>query len=91
VLAVLILLAAVFGMFWSLTERIPGYLHVYTVVIVLMTLSTSANWISSKPRLLLPAVLLALPLARLLAPLRKRQQGSLCPIKWSTLPNLFVS
>jgi len=57
-------------MFWSLTERIPGYLHVYTVVIVLMTLSTSANWISSKPRFLLPAMLLALPLARLLAPLR---------------------
>jgi hypothetical protein len=70
VFAVLILLAAVFLMFWSLTERIPGYLHVYTVVIVLMTLSTSANWIGSKPRFLLPAVLLALPLARLLAPLR---------------------
>lgn len=70
VLAVFILLAAVFLMFWSLTERIPGYLHIYTVVIVLMTLSTSANWISSKPRFLLPAVLLALPLARLLAPLR---------------------
>jgi len=70
VFAVLILLAAVFLMFWSLTERIPAYLHVYTVVIVLMTLSTSANWISSKPRFLLPAVLLALPLARLLAPVR---------------------
>jgi hypothetical protein len=29
-----------------------------------------ANWISSRPRFLLPAVLLALPLAKLAAPLR---------------------
>jgi hypothetical protein len=70
VLVVLAIIAAVVLMVWSLTERIPVYLHVYTVVIVVMALSTSANWISSKPRFLLPAVLLALPLARLLAPLR---------------------
>jgi hypothetical protein len=57
-------------MLWSLTERIPVYLHVYTIVVVVMALTTSANWISSKPRFMLPAVLLALPLARLLAPLR---------------------
>jgi hypothetical protein len=54
-------------MFWSLTERIPVYLHVYTVVVVVLTVTTSANWISSKPRFALPAVLLALPVARLLA------------------------
>jgi hypothetical protein len=70
VLVVLAVLAAVLLMFWSLTERIPVYLHVYTVVIVVMAVSTSANWIGSKPRFLLPAVLLALPLARLLAPVR---------------------
>ena len=35
-----------------------------------MAFTTSANWISSKPRFMLPAVLLALPMARLLAPLR---------------------
>lgn len=35
-----------------------------------MTFATSANWISSKPRFVLPAMLLALPVARLLAPLR---------------------
>src|SRR6266700_3703679 len=62
--------AAVLLMLWSLTERIPVYLHVYTIVVVILTLTTSANWISSKPRFLLPAVLLALPVARLLAPLR---------------------
>ena len=55
---------------WSLTERIPVYLHVYTIVVLFLALTTSANWISSKPRFVLPAVLLALPLARLLAPVR---------------------
>jgi hypothetical protein len=70
VLVVGALVAAVFLMLWSLTERIPVYLHVYTIVVVIMALVTSANWISSKPRFVLPAVLLALPVARLLAPLR---------------------
>jgi len=55
---------------WSLTERIPVYLHVYTVAVVAAAFMTSANWLSEKPRYLLPAVLLALPVARLLAPLR---------------------
>jgi hypothetical protein len=70
---ILVGLAVVAGallMAWSLTERIPWYLHVYTVVVVVMALLTSANFISSKPRFLLPAILLALPLARLVAPLR---------------------
>jgi len=55
---------------WSLTERIPVYLHVYTVAVVAAAFTTSANWLSEKPRYILPAVLLALPVARLLAPLR---------------------
>jgi hypothetical protein len=62
--------AAVLLLFWSLTERIGGYLHLYTAVVVIMAFATSANWISSKPRFALPAMLLALPVARLLAPLR---------------------
>jgi hypothetical protein len=70
ILVVGTVIAAVLLMFWSLTERIPVYLHVYTVVVVVLAVTTSANWISSKPRFLLPAVLLALPVARLLAPLR---------------------
>jgi hypothetical protein len=70
VLVVAAIVAAVGLTFWSLTERIPVYLHVYTVVVVFLALTTSANWISSKPRFLLPAVLLALPLARVLAPVR---------------------
>ncbi|HET9967741.1 MAG TPA: hypothetical protein VFQ68_05855 [Streptosporangiaceae bacterium] len=39
-------------------------------VVVITAFATSANWISSKPRFVLPAMLLALPAARLLAPLR---------------------
>ena len=70
VLVVAAIATAVLLMLWSLTERIPVYLHVYTIVVVVMALTTSANWISSKPRFMLPAVLLALPVARLLAPLR---------------------
>jgi hypothetical protein len=70
VLVIGAIVGAVLLMLWSLTERIPAYLHIYTIVVVFLALTTSANWISSKPRFLLPAVLLALPVARLLAPLR---------------------
>ena len=70
ILVVGTIIAAVLLMFWSLTERIPVYLHIYTVVVVVLAVTTSAYWISSKPRFLLPAVLLALPVARLLTPLR---------------------
>jgi hypothetical protein len=70
ILVGLTVVAGIALMLWSLTERIPPYLHAYTVVVVVMMLGTSANWIGSKPRFLLPAMLLALPVARLLAPLR---------------------
>jgi hypothetical protein len=70
VLVAMAIIAAVSLTLWSLTERIPPCLHVYTIVVVGVALATSANWIGSKPRFLLPAVLLALPAARLLAPLR---------------------
>jgi hypothetical protein len=70
VLVALAIIAGASLMVWTLTERIPLYLHVYTVVVVVMALATSANWIGSKPRFILPAFLLALPVARLLAPLR---------------------
>jgi hypothetical protein len=70
VLVVGAVVAAVLLALWSLTERIPVYLHVYTIVVVFLAVTTSANWISSKPRFILPAMLLALPVARLVAPLR---------------------
>ncbi len=70
VLVALAIIAGASLMVWSLTERIPLYLHLYTVAVVVMALVTSANWIGSKPRFMLPAILLALPVARLLAPLR---------------------
>ena len=70
VLVALAIIAGASLTVWSLTERIPLYLHVYTVVVVAMALVSSANWVGSKPRFILPAFLLALPVARLLAPLR---------------------
>ncbi len=70
ILVGLAVIAGALLMVWSLTERIPFYLHVYTVVVVVVALVTSANWIGSKPRFILPAILLALPVARLLAPVR---------------------
>ncbi|MFY9929533.1 MAG: hypothetical protein WAK82_16130 [Streptosporangiaceae bacterium] len=70
ILVILTLAAAVVLLVWSLTERIPVYLHVYTLAVVALAFATSANWVGSKPRFLLPAVLLGLPLARVLAPVR---------------------
>jgi len=70
VLVVAAIIAATLLTLWSLTERIPVYLHVYTVAVVVLALGTSGNWISSKPRFILPAVLLTLPVARLLARVR---------------------
>ena len=69
-LVVLAILGAVALTAWSLTERFPVYLHVYSVVVAMVAFTISANWLSEKPRYFLPAVLLALPVARLLAPLR---------------------
>ncbi|MBV9445696.1 MAG: hypothetical protein JO345_07355 [Streptosporangiaceae bacterium] len=69
-LVLLVVAAAIALTAWNLAERVPVYLHAYTIAIVVLAIGTSANWIGAKPRLLLPAFLLALPLARLLAPLR---------------------
>jgi hypothetical protein len=68
---VLLLLAATIALIvWSRAERLPGALNAYTIAIVVIAIGISANWVGAKPRLLLPALLLGLPLARLLAPLR---------------------
>lgn len=69
-LVLLLLAAAVALIAWSAAERLPAALNAYTIAIVVIAIGVSANWVGAKPRLLLPAVLLGLPLARLLAPLR---------------------
>jgi hypothetical protein len=71
-LTVLLLVAALGLAAWSLTERIPAHLHAYTLVVVMLAVMTNAHYLGSKPRFLLPAFLLALPLARILAPVRNR-------------------
>ena len=66
-LTLLVLAAAVTLTACSLTERIPVYLHVYTLAVVVLALAPGPYYLGSKPRFLLPAMLLGLPLARLLA------------------------
>jgi hypothetical protein len=66
-LTLLVIAAAVVLTGCSLTERIPVYLHVYTLAVVLLALTPGPYYLGSKPRFLLPAMLLGLPLARLLA------------------------
>jgi len=66
-LTLLVIAAAIILTAYSLAERIPVYLHAYTLVVVLLALTPGPYFLGSKPRFLLPAMLLGLPLARLLA------------------------
>jgi hypothetical protein len=69
-LILLVIAAAVALTICTLTERMPACLHAYTLVIVLTAFTAGSYYLGSKPRFLLPAMLLGLPLARLLAPVR---------------------
>jgi len=69
-LLVLLAVLAVLLTAWSLTEDLPPFLHVYTFAAVGLALGASETWFSCKLRFLLPAVLLTLPVARVLARLR---------------------
>ena len=69
VMTLFVLAAAVVLTICSLTERFPWSVHVYTLVIVVIALGVGPIYLGSKPRFLLPAVLLSVPVARLLAPL----------------------
>jgi hypothetical protein len=69
-LTLLVIAAAVALTVCTLTERLPIGLHAYTLALVLTAIATGPYYLGSKPRFLLPAVLLGLPLARLLAPAR---------------------
>ena len=96
VLVLLVVAAAVVLTPLTVRERIPvPALHAYPIAIVVLAIGTSANWIGAKPRLLLPAFLLALPLARLLAPLRTWLLGLLTVLlaaasTWSGLYLLVI-
>jgi hypothetical protein len=69
-LTLLVITAAVILAAWSLAERLPAPVYAYTFAVVLTALVTGSFYLGSKPRFLLPAMLLGLPLARLLAPAR---------------------
>jgi hypothetical protein len=76
-LTLLVVAAAVVLTAWSLAEPMPGYVRAYILVIVLTALAAGPWYLGSKPRFLLPAMLLGLPLARLLAPARIWLQAAL--------------
>jgi hypothetical protein len=69
-LFVLAILASVALTAWIFTERIPAYLKVYVLCTVLLAVLTGPGYLGSKPRIVLPALLLGFPLAKLLAPSR---------------------
>jgi Mannosyltransferase (PIG-V) len=80
-LTLLVIAAATVLTVCSLVERMPACLHAYTLVIVLTALAAGPDYLGSKPRFLLPAMLLGLPLARLLAAART----------WTLIPVIAVS
>jgi hypothetical protein len=65
-LTLLVIAAGVTLTACSLTERIPWYLHAYTLAVVVLALAPGPYFLGSKLRFLLPAMLLGLPLARLM-------------------------
>jgi hypothetical protein len=69
VMTLFVLAAAVVLTICSLTERFPWNVHLYTLAIVVIALGVGPLYLGSKPRFLLPAMLLSVPVARLLAPL----------------------
>lgn len=71
-LFVLVVLTAVALAAWCLTEHMPAYLKVYIIAIVSLAVLTSSSFLGSKPRILLPALLLGFPLAKVLAPVPAR-------------------
>jgi hypothetical protein len=66
-LTLLVIIAAVVLTVLVLAEPLPVSLKVYTALVVLTAITTGPYYLGSKPRFLLPAMLLALPVARLLA------------------------
>ncbi|MET7304505.1 mannosyltransferase family protein [Embleya sp. NPDC005575] len=69
VVCTFVIILSVGLMIWSLRDRrIPLPVHVYGGVVMLLALTTSNGWFfHSKPRFMLPAFTIALPLARLMA------------------------
>jgi len=67
VMTLFVIAAAVVLTAFTLTEKFPWCVHVYTLVIVVVALGVGPQYLGSKPRFLLPAFLLSVPVARLLA------------------------
>jgi hypothetical protein len=70
VLLVLVIGVALVLAVMSLTEPAPAFLHAFTIAGTVLALGTTSTYLCSKPRFLLAVVLLAFPLARVLARVR---------------------
>ena len=75
----LVMIGAVVLLLWSYLERVPVFLHVYSTLLLVPTL-TSSNFLQSRARFMLPAVTLFIPLAMLLAKLPNRVLALLLPV-----------
>lgn len=78
-LVALLVLAAIALLLWSYATPLPAELYVYSTIVVFMALTGSQHW-QSRPRFLLPAIALAIPLALLLARLKHRELAVLLPV-----------
>jgi hypothetical protein len=59
-----VIIAALILTTWNVIEDTPVHLRVYTAVVFLIPFGSSVTYLCSKPRFLVPAFLLTLPLAR---------------------------
>ncbi|ASR38832.1 hypothetical protein BAY61_00480 [Prauserella marina] len=79
VLVALIVLGTIVLLAWSYTVPLPPAVHVYATLMVVSALGTSQFW-QSRPRFLLPAFTIVVPIAILLAKLPNRVLGILLPV-----------
>lgn len=68
----LCVLAGLALLIWSYTTPLPPAMYVYTTVVVVLALTGSEHW-QSRPRFLLPAIALAIPLAMGMARLKRHE------------------
>ncbi|WP_436493060.1 hypothetical protein [Actinokineospora sp. HUAS TT18] len=74
-----VIVASVLLLLWSFTERLPAHLYVYAVGVMVLALGAGSFW-SSRPRFLLAAFVIAIPLAVLVSKLPNRALPILLPI-----------
>jgi hypothetical protein len=78
-LSALVVIVAVVLLFWSYTDHLPLYFHVYSTSVVILAVGNSGFW-SSRARFLLLAFVILIPLARVVARIPNRALAILLPV-----------